>query len=116
MSNDRAVDITHTASMSTHTLTTLSSALQTSQLTVQQPTVDSAAAIDMKAVVQAAQTMSIKEQEEEEDQENAGVGAANAQLNLVSTHTAQRAAHRALPPGLRSGGAAAVTTTPTHSD
>lgn len=88
MSNDIAVPIADTANMSTHT-STMSSALQTPQTA--QPTVDSVA-VDMKAVVQAAQTMSIKEQEEEEDQENAGVGAANAQLNLVRTHcTAHRA-------------------------
>ena len=103
MSNDIAVAITDTANMSTHT--TLSSALQTAQTA--QPTVDSAA-VDMKAVVQAAQTMSIKEQEEEEDQENAGVGAANAQLNLVRTHCTAGGTQSS--PAPRSGDAAAMTT------
>lgn len=91
MSNDTAVAITDTANMSTHTTM---GALQTSQTAP--PTVDSAA-VDMKAVVQAAQTMSIKEQEEEEDQENAGVGAANAQLNLVRPHCTADGSQRSAP-------------------
>lgn len=77
--------------MSTHT--TMSALHTHTQTAHQHPTVESAttAAADIKAVLQAAQTMSIRDRDDdEEDQENAAVGTANAQLTLVRTHCAQR--------------------------